>query len=81
MVNQENVRMSTENVFIFILYLLPVSNSPHTSMIVKQPQRYSIYLALWIKVHTFVIAMHLRQTMTLMVLFQIIVESEFAKPS
>ena len=43
-----------------------------TSMIVKQPQIYSIYLALWIKVHIFIIAMHLGQAMIVMVLFQII---------
>ena len=42
------------------------------SMIVKQPQRNSIYLAICKKAITFVITMHLGQAMTVMVLFLII---------
>ncbi len=47
-------------------------------MIVKQSQRNSIYLAICEKAITFVSAMHLWQAMTVMVLFPIIGESEFA---
>lgn len=47
-------------------------------MIVKQPQRNSIYLAIYKKAITFAIAMHLGQAMTVMVLFLLFEESEFA---
>ena len=68
--------------FLAILPLFPriksymasfkVISTPITSMIVKQPQRNSIYLAIHKKSITFVIAMHFGQAMTVMVLFLII---------
>ena len=51
--------------------LLSIISAFITSMIVKQPQRNSIYLAIYYKAITFAIAMHLGQAMTVMVLFLI----------